>query len=277
MTYRDILVHLEGTDADGPRARFAAKLAVQHDALLIGLHVTPPWSLPPYMAMAVDAGLVEAQQAQLKAQADAAGEHFKAAVDAEGARAEWRSVDGDPARETCRHARYCDLTVTGQADPEDIASADSLVIESLLLDSGRPLLIVPFIGIQRPALSTVLVAWNGSREATRAVNDALPLLAMADRVDVLVCGPDKSEAATAGIPAADIAQHLARHRVNAVAQHLPAEDLSVGDALLSRADDLGSELLVMGGYGHSRIRELLLGGVTRHILKHMTIPVLMAH
>jgi nucleotide-binding universal stress UspA family protein len=120
----------------------------------------------------------------------------------------------------------------------------------------------------------VLVAWNGSREAARAAHDALPLLQQADQVHVLAINPG----ADAGdIPTAEISQHLARHNVRVEASQLVAKDLDVGDVLLSRAADLGSDLIVMGAYGHTRLRETILGGATKHLLAHMTVPVLMSH
>jgi nucleotide-binding universal stress UspA family protein len=136
-------------------------------------------------------------------------------------------------------------------------------------------LVVPRYGTFDTVGERVLVAWNGSREATRAVHDALPILKLATKVTVLSIDPERDTGDR--IPSADIALHLARHGVAAEGTSTVGLDISVGDLLLSRAADLGADLIVMGAYGHSRMRELVLGGATRHILQHMTVPVLMSH
>jgi len=123
----------------------------------------------------------------------------------------------------------------------------------------------------------VLVAWNASREATRAVHDALPILERADLVHVMAINPDHGRAGHGDIPGADICLHLSRHGVKAVCEHITADDLDPGEMLLSRAADEDCDLIVMGGYGHSRMRQLVLGGTTRQLLAHMTVPVLFSH
>ena len=123
----------------------------------------------------------------------------------------------------------------------------------------------------------MLVAWNGSREATRAANDALPILQRADRVVVLAINPGGGIDGHGEVPGADLSLHLARHGVSAEAQQVQAEDMNVGEMLLSRCADEAADLLVMGAYGRSRVRELVLGGATRHVLEHATLPVLMSH
>ena len=139
--------------------------------------------------------------------------------------------------------------------------------------SGRPVLVVPYAGRHEGLGSRVLVAWNASREAARAVHDALPLLTRARSVVVLAVDPPDED----HIPGADIAAHLAHHGVHVEARHTVAPDIEVGDELLNLISDLGADLLVMGAYGRSRWREAVFGGATRHILAHMTVPVLMAH
>ncbi len=136
---------------------------------------------------------------------------------------------------------------------------------------------VPYIGARQEMGRNVLVAWNGSREATRAVNDALPILERADKVTVLAVNPGKNGNDHGDIPSADIALHLARHGVKAEASQTVSDELEVGSIILSRISDLGADLVVMGAYGHSRMRELMMGGVTRDLLRHMTVPVLMSH
>jgi nucleotide-binding universal stress UspA family protein len=175
------------------------------------------------------------------------------------------------------HARYADLVIAGQVDPRDPEWADLRLPERVVLESGRPVMVIPFIGAPQPIGKRIMVAWNASREAVRAVNDALPLLVDADTVEVLAINPPVGEAGDGDIPCADICLHLARHGINAIAESMQAEDIQVGDLLLSRAVDRGVDLIVMGAYGHSRFREIVLSGVSRRLFKHMTTPVLFSH
>ena len=147
----------------------------------------------------------------------------------------------------------------------------------MVLSSGRPTLVVPYIGPTRTLAQSVTVAWDAGREAARAVNDALPFLERAQAVTVMVVNPRPGIGSHGEEPGADIALHLARHGIKVEAQHLEVRDMSVADAILSRAADQSIDLLVMGAYGHSRFREWVLGGATRQIFAQMTVPVLMSH
>ncbi len=147
----------------------------------------------------------------------------------------------------------------------------------MALAVGRPVLVVPYAGRFEACGRRVLVAWNASRAATRAVNDAMPLLAGAETVTVLCVDPDEDRRAHGDVPGADVAVHLARHGVKARVESTASGGIGVGNAVLSRASDIGADLLVMGAYGHTRVRELLLGGATRTILESMTVPVLLSH
>jgi nucleotide-binding universal stress UspA family protein len=151
------------------------------------------------------------------------------------------------------------------------------VLVNVMLASGRPVLAIPYAGQFEQIGERVLVAWNASREATRAVNDALPLLMGAKAVTILAVNPKHGIEGHGDVPAADIALHLARHGVKAEAAHTIAKDISEGDALLSYAADLGADLIVAGGYGHSRAREMVFGGATRTLLQEMTVPMLLSH
>ena len=150
--------------------------------------------------------------------------------------------------------------------------ADSAVIET-----GRPVLVVPFIGATVPLNGKVIVAWNGSREATRAVNDSLPLLKEAKEVQVVCIDPHTTEEVDAPLPGVELCQHLSHHGVNAVSNVLSGANMDSSNVLLSHAADYGANLIVAGAYGHSRLRELVLGGMTLDLLRHMTVPVLMSH
>jgi nucleotide-binding universal stress UspA family protein len=171
-------------------------------------------------------------------------------------------------------ARRFDLCVVDQAEPDKIAP-EEVIIEAALFESGRPVIIIPYIQRELLKLDRIMVCWDGSRSASRAVGDAMPLLRRAKRVDVVVVtsGGIKSDE----VPGADIAQHLARHNLNVEVEHIGSGDLDVANTILSYAADLPIDLIVMGAYGHSRLREFILGGATRGMLSSMTVPVLMSH
>jgi nucleotide-binding universal stress UspA family protein len=173
-------------------------------------------------------------------------------------------------------SRSADLIVTGQKDPEWDASPFQDLAEHLALGSGRPVLVVPYVGRYPDIGHNVVIAWKAGRESGRAVFDALPILKQAEQVQILEVDEGGRRS---NDPSADtsIAVALARHGIKAVVRTSVAVDMSVGDEILSRLTDMGADLLVMGAYGHSRMRELVFGGVTRHIARHMTVPTLFSH
>jgi nucleotide-binding universal stress UspA family protein len=189
---------------------------------------------------------------------------------------DWRMTSGKLSEAAVLQARNADLVIVGQADPEHPPTGGPLV-EDLLMTAGRPLLIIPYVGHFERLGATILVGWTNSREATRAVNDAIPLLAKAASVTVLSARPSGRRPATHDATGAEITRHLARHGIRAKAAQTVMTGGSASDVLLSYAADVSADLLVVGGYGHSRLRELVLGGVTRDLLHHMTLPVLMSH
>ena len=187
------------------------------------------------------------------------------------------SLDIDVARVIALHARHADLVVLGQPDPESTVTGHRQTLEEIVLSAGRPALVVPYIGPAKTLGERVVVAWDAGREAARAVNDALPILRRAKAVTVLSINPRPGIDGHGEEPGADLAVHLARHGVKVEVQHSKGEEIGVGNAILSRLADRGADLLVMGAYGHSRLRELVLGGATRRILQNMTVPTLMSH
>jgi nucleotide-binding universal stress UspA family protein len=189
-------------------------------------------------------------------------------------------VVGSPARAAelfAAQSRTTDLVVIGQADTEIGNTFQDEVIEAVLFGSGRPLLIVPYVGVRQVLPKHVLIGWDGRAQASRAMHDALPLLKEAEQVSLIVVEEVGKKRPATETPVENAAAQLARHGIKAEISHLPSGDLDVGNAILSRAADLGVDLLVMGGYGHSRMRELVLGGATRGILQTMTVPVFMSH
>ena len=276
MAFKDLLVYVDGSKVSTVRVDAAIRLAQAHDAHLTGLYVLPRLEIPVYAEVQVPDEILAAQREAALARAAEAEKVFRVATDKAGWSSEWRFVEDRLAPTLALHARYVDLVIVGQRGDTDPSSMSNGVAEHVVLQSGRPTLVVPYIGAPDSIGKHVLVAWDGSREAGRAVHEAMPFLEQAQAVTVLAINPPE-HADENRIPSADICQHLARHGVNAEAAHIEAHDITVGDMLLSRAADRGADLIVMGAYGHSRFREFVLGGATRNLLEHMTVPVLMAH
>jgi nucleotide-binding universal stress UspA family protein len=276
--FKDILVHVDASEASARRLALAAELAERSEAHLTGLHVK--WLQESlYWADPYAAGfIIEAANDRADADAATAAEQFRNGVACRAIATEWRIVAGPLVRSVASHGRLADLIVVGQHDPAGETGAETAgLAEQVVLTSGRPCLVVPYAETFPTPGERVLVAWNGSREAVRAVNDALPFLQHAGKVFVLAVDPKSERLGRDVDMPTDIGAHLARHGVRVEIQNDAASDISIGDLLLSRAADLGADLIVMGGYGHSRMRELILGGVTRSMLEGMTVPVLMSH
>ena len=276
MTYKTILVHLDSGKRCPARLELAIGLAKRFDAHLVGLHALTVVRLPAYAA--VEAGPLAAEEPRRRAAEYAAEAEnaFRQAVDRGGMPgAEWRSSFDDVLEAVTLHARYADLVLVGQPEAEDGSGVDPGFADRLVLAAGRPVLVLPYAGKFDTVGKRVLLAWNASREATRATTDALPLLKAADQVIVSPVRPDR--AAHGESPGADIGLYLTRHGVRVEVAAIAGTDLDAGNALLSRAADFSIDLIVMGAYGHSRVSELILGGVTRTMLESMTVPVLMSH
>lgn len=278
MTFKNFLVHLDDSPACAGRLAVAIDLARTYEAHLTGLYVAVDPVLPGGVQGEVPVQFLAALEEQTEERARAVMAQFAEAMTKNGLPADGRTARG-PATQIPEivglHARYADLAVLGQSEPDQNGDIGSHLPENVILASGRPALVVPYIGAGKRLGQRVLVAWDAGRESARAVNDALPFLKRADKVAVLVINSQNGDHGPE--PGADIALHLARHGVRAEAQHLTAGDLSVANALLSRLVDLDIDLLVMGAYGHSRLREWILGGVTHEVFRQMTVPVLMSH
>ena len=175
------------------------------------------------------------------------------------------------------YARATDLIVASQTDPMWLGSGQLDIADQLVLESGRPVLIIPNTAAQGSVGETVLVAWNGRREAARAAFDALPILGRAKEVKVVWVNPQSEDEAPGDIPTADICSALARHGVRCEGTDQIKPHVNVGETLLACARDIAANLLVMGCYGHARLREFVFGGASRHVLQHMSTPVLMSH
>lgn len=278
MGLKDILVLLDGSERSAVRLDLACALARRHDAHLTGLFVVDV--AVPAIAGADGGGMVLAELVEtMRNDALAAGARaetaFREALRRESVAGEWRLVEGLEPQQVALHGRYADLVVLGQLAPDD-GGAD-VTLEAALFSGGRPVLVVPHSGRFETLGQRVLIGWNAKREAARAVGDALPLLKDAQSVTVLVVNPAPGSDMHGEEPGADIARHLARHGVAVGVERVVAPDIGADDALLNRAAESNADLIVIGAYGHSRLREFVLGGVTRGLLKHMTVPVLMSH
>jgi nucleotide-binding universal stress UspA family protein len=280
MTYKDLLVHLDDSKACARRVDAAVRLAEQHGAYLTGVYPIVEIPLLNAIRERIPRDLRASMDAEAQRQAEAALEGFREAAERRGVAYEARTdhaLDTTLASVLSMHARYADLVVLGQVNPDEPPYVSRHLPEEVVLSSGRPALIVPHDWAPGPLGERVIVAWDASREAARAVSDAMPILEQAASVLVVSINPISTPLGHGELPGVDIALHLARHGVEVEVRSIEIDEIDVGEALLPFAADGARDLLVMGAYGHSRIRELVLGGVTRAVLAHMTLPVLMAH
>lgn len=280
MDWKTILVQLSNPRQTDVLMSVAGRLAERSNAHLIGFNVAHALAHMPAMPAMVGPEdfaafqeIDDEQAARLKAAFDDATRN-RAFIP------EWRNVEvigTDPAAAVIEHGRAADVIVASQADPDWEMSGFFDAPERLALESGRPVLVVPYAGKFGEVGKRVMVAWSGKREGARAVFDALPLLKAADAVTLLCVVGAGADGESGQLPGAEIAASLARHGVKVTVRKTIADEIGVADEVLARLADDGSDLLVMGAYGHSRLREMVFGGVTRHILKHMTVPTLMSH
>jgi nucleotide-binding universal stress UspA family protein len=284
MSYKTILVHLADIRRTKRLLDVAVPLAAKMKSHLIGLSILPPYVVVPAMDMGGAAITIDEHRKAYRVEMNLLRDAFTTAtrghsVESEW-RAEWRESDADfitAPGALMDHARASDLFICSQRDP-DWRYSDMLEDpERMTMDSGRPVLMVPNAGKAAMPLKTITVAWNGRRESARAVFDAMPLLKAADDVNVVWINPEHEREVAGDIPAAELCATLARHHVKCQASQAAAIGGDVGTELLRQATAFGSDLLVMGCYGHSRLREFVLGGASRNVLGNMRLPVLMSH
>ena len=277
MAYKTILVHCDASRGTAGRLRIAADLADRFGGHVIGLHVRRAFQAPAF----TDAGpamdsLYRTYETAVRAEEAMAAAAFRDAVGSKGLSGDWRVADGYVDEILMAQARVADLVIVGQAEPDGPpTTTPSDLAEGVAMAAECPVLIVPFIGAAKPPGKTMMLCWNDSREAKHAAVGAMPLLVAAEKVIVLIVDPktgrDREQ------PGADVAVWLARHGVKVTVQLDSATDSDVGGVILSRAADHDVDLIVMGIYGHSRLRERVLGGASRTLLASMTAPLLVAH
>ena len=278
MGYKTILVHCDANPKVAQRLAIAVNLAKRHGAHLVGAHIQEPFVAPAmFEASGTIDKVIAVFEETAKAELATAKAAFLKAVKGEELSTEWRSEEGFADARLPVHARYADLVVLGQADPDSPSFAPRDLPETMALSAGRPVLVVPHVGAPAAPAKTVMLCWNASRESARAASDALPLLRTAEHVIVLCVDPRSSSQEHGAEPGADVGAWLSRHGLKVTVQRDVAADSDVGNVILSRAADLDVDLIVMGLYGHSRLREMVLGGASRTLLASMTVPLLIAH
>jgi nucleotide-binding universal stress UspA family protein len=281
MTYKDILVYVDDSAACDKRIEAAIALAQSHDAHLTGLALDARVTVASFMEVNIPEEVLNTMRQRERERAERIVAHFREAVGHTGLTSDChvvRTTDIDAARTVAEMARYADLLVLGQIDERDGTPVGGAKLpEDVILTSGRPVLMVPYIGAGNTFGENILVAWHPCRESARSVADALPFLKKAKSVTVLSINPVIGRGAHGEEPGADIALHLARHHVKVTIDRVTTDEVSVSDAILAYAADHGSDMIVMGAYGHSRLREIILGGVTQDMLEHMPVPLLMSH
>jgi nucleotide-binding universal stress UspA family protein len=274
---KDIVVSLSVDRSTDVAAAYAISVAEQFQAHLAAIAFAYEPVIPGSMYGSIPPEVFDAGRAESETMAKAALQKFDAAAGSAGISAESHMFDATLVGGSEMFgsiARRYDLSIVAQAEP-DKASQEELIIEAALFASGRPVIVVPYIQKQGLKLDRVLVAWDGSVTAARAIGDAMPFLVRSGKAEVIIVSGE--EARKGEVPGADMGEHLARHGIKVEVKQIVAVDEGIANTILSYAADFGADFLVMGGYGHSRLREFVLGGATRGILGAMTVPVLMSH
>ena len=283
--YKSILVHVNSAGSSAGRIRLAAALAADNKAHLTGLYVVPEPRLPATMrASFAFSEMMQSHMEAIRNEARTWEGKFTQIAEQWDMQSEYRieelhrSEMGSLSEVVALHARYEDIVAVGGGESADSEEdPDPELASDLVMTSGRPVLVVPHSGGFESVGKRVLVCWDAGREATRAVHDSMPFLLSAESVTVLSINPGIGSGTHGVVPGAGIALCLARHGAEVDVETVDTTHSDVADTILSRAAELGSDLIVTGAYGHSRTREWVFGGVTQSLLKHSTIPCLMSH
>jgi len=273
---KDLVVNL-GLGKQDPAGDFAISVAEAFRAHVLGVAFVYDPIIPGTVMGGIPPEFIESQHRESKKKAQDAVARFEQAAKRAGVSFETNSITasiGGAADRLGHLARRFDLAIAGQPE-RDRAAAAEVVDEGVLFESGRPVIFVPYIQKAGLQLDRVMVCWDGSRAATRAVADSLPFLEKAKQVEIVMVASKAGKSDE--VPGADLGQHLARHGLKVDVKRITSPDIDVTSTVLSYAADSSADMIVMGGYGHSRLREFILGGVTRGILETMTVPVLMSH
>ncbi len=279
MQFKDILVFLDDGHSNHERIQAARDLAKSHGGRLVG--VTFEMDVPKHVAAVLPNSVLDAQRKGAAVAAKALVDNFSVAMEGTGIDHSTHILRGHESaaiRQLGFLARRYDVAVLRQANPDSPqVGMISECAESVLFNSGRPVFFVPYVGAHKIPCKTALIAWDGGRAASRAVHDALPLLERMTEVTVLMVNPSDKFKVDNQKPGAAISDHLARHGIKNRVLNIPAKEVDASIIILNTLADTGADILIMGGYGSSRLTEMMLGGVTREILHDMTVPVFMSH
>lgn len=273
---KDILLVLPADAKDSAALDYSLAAARTFEAHLAGAAIVHDLIVPGTVFDSAAASLLAEFRRQSEIAARAAIGRFEERCRREGQALESITLDSrefGSGETLARQARRFDVTILGRTSAE--GGEDDVLVEAALFKSGRPVVVVPSPNGRPFKLDRVLVCWDGSASATRALADAMPLLHRADRVEIVTVTPDTKPSGL--VPGTDIARHLSRHGVKVEIVNLVADKMTVAARILAHAADHAADLVVMGGYGHSRLREFVLGGMTREILETTTVPTLMSH
>ncbi len=280
MSYKDLMVHLDSSDLCAERVSAAIALALREGARLTGVAMELESTISTYIGIDFPSSLTEAQKDIVKKSAASALEKFETAAREAGIEYEMRTLRCQATKAASRlafFARHADMTFIGQPNPDSAGRAfQESLLEAVLHRSGRPVYVVPYIGRFEAKIRRAVIAWDGSKKAVRAVNDAIPMLAAREQVDVLVVNPKTRSDDFGGQQGENLVDHLSRHGIKASVVERTHPEVSVDTVILNYISDVGADLLVMGAFGHSRLREKTFGGVTNSILNQMTVPVVMS-
>jgi nucleotide-binding universal stress UspA family protein len=282
MKLRDILVFLEAGSAGEGRLQLATNVARDHGASLSAVFLqnaqetgSPPRLGAPWLG-ATDGPPIPGTTVTYATRPDSAEQLFHGRLRSLGIEGDWKRLSRADTNELIAFAQATDLVIIGQVDP-DARPAPACRPEEIVIGCGRPVLMVPYIGSYPEIGRRVLVAWDGSREAVRALNDALPLIRAAAVVTVMTVRARAKDLNHGDASTERVVRHLARHGIAARVDEALQLGTPISDVLLSRSVDLAADLIVAGAYHRSQLREALLGGVSRELFHHMTLPVLMSH
>lgn len=279
MQYKDILVYLDQGDSNAARVKAALDMAATFGAQLTGVVVNPLPALDMYQRFGPLRGeeLVE----KLRAEAESTLEQFETAASEQKVACRTRVLEARANQapgQLARVARNFDLNVLRQPNPDrENAEFVADLCEEVLFTSGRPMFVVPYIGVHAIPCRRAVIAWNGASSAARAVHDAMPLLERAEEVIILVVDPDEIDHDPDFQPGEDLSSHLSAHGINNRVARAHSGEVTTTSVILNHVFESNADVLIMGGYGTPKLREVILGGVTRSVLGSMTVPVVMSH
>jgi len=280
MSLKTIIISLNDTENLDCLLPTCTALATRHEAHLIGAYIIPSAEMYAAFDGAAMAEIADAQRKNFFSMAKKVKEKFDRAISPNNLSAEWLLLDAQGSSmidEFIQQSRFADLVVITQVELGAYNGVEAGFSDSIVMDAGRPVLIVPRGKSFDSIGDKVVIGWNASKEATRACYDALPLLSNNCEVDLVWVDPQLQRLEAGNLPGTKLGTTLARHGIKVTCDPTPTVDSDAGAALLNRVGDIGADLLVMGAYGHSRLSEFVFGGATDHVFKKMTVPVLMSH